>query len=530
MRTLSKKGKWLMVLTCVLYALESVMIAVLVYVNSKIVECAELGDMTGIVRALLLALLVAVFLYLLSATAAYTRLSYLSNGELGIKSDIMKNILQRPITSFRGEKDAFYLNLLTTDVDMYRNDFLNTIPYLFSSVFAILSSVYMLWILHPWLLVAGLVMAMAPMVAIKPFSSIEQKSKTAYSKAAESYTSDLKENIEGYETIRTGCGETNFQRKYIQASENRQKAWAKYSFVSTMSFETLMSVAGLSNIVSLGIGGFIVAKGLMSVGMLFAAANYFTSLSNSFSSTIDYVITIRSTKKIVEKLQTQRQAPCSVNSGLPMTATTDVVYENVSFSFGELSLYKDFNYSFTSGGCYAVVGESGSGKSTLIKLLLKYFDGYQGNILLAGQDISKLSEGEVYSKIGLVNQSPYIFNASFYDNITMFSGNPKQDSDEYKTLLKELNLTALAGRVGKTPLGDFGDNISGGERQRINIARAMCRKPSILIFDEPTTGLDPENVALIDEFIFRHKDVTRIIISHNWSEEYLNRFDNIIKI
>lgn len=96
--------------------------------------------------------------------------------------------------------------------------------------------------------------------------------------------------------------------------------------------------------------------------------------------------------------------------------------------------------------------------------------------------------------------------------------------------MHQLNLTTVAQRVGDAPLGDFGDNISGGERQRINIARALRRHPKILIFDEPTTGLDPENVAMIDEFIFNLQGVTRIVISHNWAEEYLGRFDDVVKI
>ena len=177
-----------------------------------------------------------------------------------------------------------------------------------------------------------------------------------------------------------------------------------------------------------------------------------------------------------------------------------------------------------------MVGESGSGKSTMFKLLLKYFNNYEGNILLGGQNIKELSENEIYSKVGIITQTPYLFNATFYDNITLFSGNPKKDSEEYKSLLKDLNLTALAEQVGDVPLGDFGDNISGGERQRINIARTMLKKPEILIFDEPTTGLDPENAALIDNFIFNHKGITRIVISHNWAEDYLSRFDEIIKL
>ena len=177
-----------------------------------------------------------------------------------------------------------------------------------------------------------------------------------------------------------------------------------------------------------------------------------------------------------------------------------------------------------------MVGESGSGKSTLVKLLLKYYDDYQGTISLAGQDIRQLSEREVYKLVGVVDQSPYLFNASLYENITLFSGQPGQGSEEYQALVQKLNLTALAERVGDVPLGDFGDKISGGERQRINIARALRLDPKILVFDEPTTGLDPENVEMINEFIFDLQGVTRIVVSHNWSEDYLGRFDGVIRI
>ena len=133
-------------------------------------------------------------------------------------------------------------------------------------------------------------------------------------------------------------------------------------------------------------------------------------------------------------------------------------------------------------------------------------------------------------QISVVNQSTVLFNASLYENITMFGQEPAPDSDAYQALLEELNLTDLAKRGGEKPLGDFGDNISGGERQRICIARAMQKHASVMVFDEPTTGLDPENVKLIQEFIFRQKHITRIVITHDWSEDYLDRFDEVIRI
>jgi len=135
-------------------------------------------------------------------------------------------------------------------------------------------------------------------------------------------------------------------------------------------------------------------------------------------------------------------------------------------------------------------------------------------------------ESDIYGIIGVVNQSPFLMNDTLENNVTMFDG----DNADIAPLLAELSLTALAERVGDTPLGDFGDNISGGERQRISIARTLRKKPRIIIFDEPTTGLDPENTLLINDYIFSLKGITRIVISHDWDDDYLARFDDIIRL
>ena len=186
---------------------------------------------------------------------------------------------------------------------------------------------------------------------------------------------------------------------------------------------------------------------------------------------------------------------------------------------------------FRRDGSFVVIyGRRRIGKTTLIKLLLKYYDNYTGEIYFGNQDIKNATEREILAQISVVNQSAFLFNASLYENITMFGQTPAQDSAAYQALLEELNLTDLAKRVGEKPLGDFGDHISGGERQRICIARAMQKHASVMVFDEPTTGLDPENVKLIQEFIFRQKHITRIVITHDWSKEYLDRFDEVIRV
>lgn len=129
-----------------------------------------------------------------------------------------------------------------------------------------------------------------------------------------------------------------------------------FASASVMSFETLMSVAGLSNIVCISVGGWLVMQGVMSLGMLFAACNYFSSLSNSFSNITDYFVTMRSTGEVIDRLQEQRNVPYTPDSELALPDAPAISYQNITFSFGERTLYHDFNQQFNPQGCYAVSG------------------------------------------------------------------------------------------------------------------------------------------------------------------------------
>lgn len=206
MKKLTKNGKLLLILTCLFYSGESVMLVVIAYVDGKIIEYAEEKQMGMMFRMIGSAVILALLVYLLIAAATWTRLQFLADGVLNMRCGIMKNILQRPIKSFRGEKDAFYINLLTADTALYRDNALNQIPFLFCSAAAIVSSAVMLWRLNIFLLLAAVVMAAVPLVVTKPFTKWEEKKMELFSEKSEMHMNTLKETIEGYETIRTGCG------------------------------------------------------------------------------------------------------------------------------------------------------------------------------------------------------------------------------------------------------------------------------------------------------------------------------------
>ena len=517
-------------LTCLLMIISSASFARFIYYSSEILEYAQTGSLAEMLRVTWISLGFLALKFAAAMGATGTRLAFLSDGTIRMRRELIRSIFLRRIQSFRGQNDAYYLNLLGADTDIYSLERLNMIPWIFNGVVDIVIFAVSLFLLSPWLLAVSVALAALPFLVGQMFSRMTQQRKQAYSKASEAFTGMLKEGIEGYEPLRLGQETESYIEKFLDACTRRQRAYTASSLANAVSMQTLYVTACVLSVGCTAVGGWLLIRGALSVAMLFAAVSYSGNLSNAFSNIAEYIITIRSTKKIAEKLHAECHIDAVPQARSLAAAEPEIAYENVSFSFRGRKLYENFSYHFKKNGCYAIIGESGSGKSTLLKLLLKYYDDYSGTIKLSGYNIKNLSEDEIFEAIGVVDQTTFSFNATLYENIMLFGHEISEDSEEYRKLLQAVNLTALAERVGDKPLGDFGDKISGGERQRIVLARTMRRHPGIVLFDEPTTGLDPENVALINSFIFDHKDMLRIVVGHNWDQNYLEQFDGVIRV
>lgn len=527
---LSKRGKLAFCLAYLLELVSSLSFVQFISCSAEILNHAQEGSLPRMMQAVGRSFAFLTLKFAAAIGATWGRLAFLSDGTIRMRGSVMRSMFCRPIRSFRKQNDAYYLNLLSTDTDMYATDRLNMVFWICSGAADLVIYAVALLVLNPWLLAVSVALSTPPFVIGRMLAAQTQRRKRAYSDASEEWTATLKDGIEGYEPLRMGLGTASYLQRFLDRCTRKQRAYSASSLTNTVSMQMLYVAACLLNVGCTAVGGWLLIRGVLTVPMLFAAVSYSGNLSNAFSNLAEYLITFSSTKRIAEKLRAECQADAAPRSGKLDDEVPEIIYENVSFSFGERKLYEGFSYRFRENGCYAVIGESGSGKSTLLKLLLKYYDDYGGTIRLSGRDIRELSEDEIYEAVGVVDQTPFLFDASLHENVTLFRHDISEDSEEYRMLLQDVNLTALAERVGNQPLGDFGDHISGGERQRIGIARTLLRHPRIVLFDEPTTGLDPENASLIYKFIFTHKDVLRIVIGHNWEKDFLEKFDDVILV
>lgn len=530
MKHISLRGKFVLAAACIVSVVNSLIFMTVATDLALILDHAQAGDGAAMCQTTLQAVLLLLLWYGLGIAESFLRTRFLTAGELEMKGSIMKSILQRPLQLFRTQNDAYYLNLLTADIDAYRTDQLASIPWFIAALANFITAGWMIFRLDPLLLLAGCAVIVLPLLGQNLFAALQNKAKLAVSIASEAHSGVLKETIEGYAAIKeNNAADTMFSRYQAVSFEKRRKE-ERNIMIARISQKTLNTIACLSNLIGMFVGGLLVLQGHFSAPMMIAATSYFGEFSSAFSSMCQNIVEYRSTRSIAEKLNSERSSSDIFCPETQRLTSSTIMYEAVGFGFGDKQLYQNFNYTFLPGGCYCIVGESGSGKSTLVKLLLKHYENYAGTIKLDGHDIRAMAEDELYRHVGLVSQTPYLFNASLYENITMFSNSPAQTSTEYQNLLRALNLETLAERVQNDALGDFGDNISGGERQRINIARVLRDNKGIIIFDEPTTGLDPENAKMINDFIFGLDGVTRIVISHDWSPEYLDCFDAVITV
>ncbi|MBF4807027.1 MAG: ABC transporter ATP-binding protein, partial [Pseudoleptotrichia goodfellowii] len=200
--------------------------------------------------------------------------------------------------------------------------------------------------------------------------------------------------------------------------------------------------------------------------------------------------------------------------------------ESVNFSYENKEILKNISYTFEKNKKYAIVGLSGSGKSTILKLLSGKIKATSGNITIDNTNINDLSEDSILSLYSYISQNVFLFKGSIFDNVTLYNDYPKE---KVENILKKVGLEKFTKEMDDPDfVGENGVNFSGGEKQRISIARALIRETDILVANEILSNLDNETALKIEKELLNLKNITLISVTHRLFEETLTNFDEII--
>lgn len=446
--------------------------------------------------------------------------------ELRLK--LFTHIQSLSLSFFNRSPVARLVTRVTNDVQNMHEFFTNIISFFFKDLFLLIGIAGVLLMMNWKLALACFaVMPFVIFMAMVFSSRIRDVFRNLRIKVAEINTR-FAETISGIKVIQSFNKEAeNFHFFQNLNHENYQLGMRQIHIFSL--FMPLIEAIGVVTMALLiYFGGQSVLAEQISLGALVAFISYIKMFFRPIRDLAEkYNIlqnAMASAERIFYLLDSNEKLP-AVGGGDPKNVSSyrrveTLGFENVFFAYTEdQPVLKDVSFSLASGRTLAIVGPTGSGKSSLIHLLIRFYDPDAGRIVINGKDIRFLTEFELRSKMALVNQDPYLFAASIFENI--FPGRSQVDSKEVERVLQASNCNALVERQPNgldTILSESGASLSSGERQLISIARAFARDPQLIILDEATSYIDSETEVHLQEALSNlMSGRTAVIVAHRLS-------------
>lgn len=444
------------------------------------------------------------------------------------KDFAFKKLIGKSISSFRDESAAGYLSALTNDAASIETNYLAQMLAMITKAVTFIGALLLMcrYSLLMTAIAAGL--TVLPMIASLLTGNRLQAVESRVSERNGEFTAALSDCLAGFTVVKNFRAEREIFRLFAQSN----KALEHEKFTGRR-IKTLVGMIGAVTGIFAQLGVFIagVYLSMKDGSMTPGAVVLFVNLMNFIISPIAELPGLLACRKaalgLVDKLAAALERSSSREGSETLNKLEHGIrLENVSFAYepGKTVLH-GINAEFEAGKAYALVGGSGSGKSTLLNLLMAAETNYSGHILADGIELSDISTESLYGTMAAIQQNVFVFNASIKDNVSMFRDFPKMEMDE---AIARAHLGALIRERGEDYLcGENGSGLSGGEKQRISIARSLLKKSSVLLADEVTAALDAQTAHRVSSDILDLQGITRIVVTHTLEESLLRRYDKI---
>lgn len=519
---------FLATLTLVLSALSSVIFA---FFLARIINAAIELDIEAFKKGVIGAVAIISFGGLMEFIGHNFRKRYAMKTIIDYKALIIEKVMGYGFKQFLKENQTYYLNILTEEANsIQRHYYLQFAALLQNAAQIILGFAAMIYINWKFAIFVSLLFLL-PMIVPGVVGPMLSKRMKQASKENEKYIISLKGVLEGFEVVKTYNLTQKIQSQFNGSTKDLEDSQYKVSKVDNAKDALAVFTSFLVQMGAISIGVYFVFRGQMEIGLLFGAIQIINGIVNPMTSLAQRIAWIAGTKSIRDKHNGLICLDENKNTdGENIDCINEIITENLEFGYDEENIIHNLNLQLMKGKKYAIIGSSGSGKSTLMKLLMGYYDEYQGRILINNKELRDIKKENYYEHISMIHQNVFLFEDTFENNIKLYRDVPQI---EYEKAIEKTNLIEVAEHIGQKPvqiLKDGGAELSGGERQRVAIARNLLLKTDFLLLDEAASALDPKNAEILYNTIFALDEVTCLVITHNWDDELLNNFDEVIQM
>ena len=525
-----KKQKGILNLVHSKKALTAYVIVGLVYSVISVVAPSISGDLVNSVIYgegdikfyLILLVLTYLFLLVLSVLDQHALMSFKIKEKKAMRNKLFSSFLKKK--GQNNEQVAAFSSFVNNDMPCVVEDYYAGAVDIIKCICIILCVAVKLLDVH-WLLALVIVGSSILITAIpNTMRKYVGKVRGKYGAAMEDYNGAQHSLLSGANTVKV----TGFDKRARDIIQEKNEAIVSEEKKLNKSQLRVVGVAGgmqiLKRVLILAVGVYLIYIDAIKVGGLLVAVQ----LAEVLAMPAEMLAYMQNARNQAKPLVEKYDKLTSVEDDLGQTKLQDIQnisVEHLSYEINDVKIIKDFSYTFEKGKKYMLTGPSGCGKSTFLSLLEKLQEGtYGGSVRINDVSLNDVSSASLYEKIGVAFQEPYLFGFSLKENIIM--GRDVSDGD-YVAVMKKLNLDYLLDRFANNELNtEMVSRLSGGEKQRIALARAMVGKPQVYMLDEITSSLDEQNAREIEEILLA-EDATILYVCHKIISELKDRYEEV---
>lgn len=443
------------------------------------------------------------------------------------KNLVFSKMVNKSFRAFSKENTARYLSVFSNDMKSIEDNYLNNIFLLvyYATVFTF-SLIFVFAINYRLALFLIIIGSVSLLFSGKLSQKVAVLEKNV-SDENESFMAEVNDLVSGFSVLKSFKIEKETKKIFdnenqiLEEKKRSRRFWSGSLEVAGDSFGFLMQIGTFLY------GAYLVLQGQCTAGSVLSIV----SLSSYIFQPVSYVPQLMGAFKAAGKLFDKIIDVVSENSdeqnGVEIHRADNIVLNDVSFSYDDTNeVLHHISCTFEKGKKYAIIGDSGSGKSTMLNLLMGAFDNYHGSLKVDQIEMKDINSDSLFDEVSLIDQNVFLFDASIKDNITMF-----KDVEEEKLMdaIQKAGLSELVKNKGLDFVcGENGNNLSGGEKQRISIARSLIKGAPVLLLDEITSALDEKTAHAINQEVVSLKDKLCIEITHRLDESILKQYDKLL--
>ena len=420
---------------------------------------------------------------------------------------------------------ASLVTRLTTDVNQTQNTLMMLVRMAFRSPVMFVMAFYWAWRLNPSLITILLVAVPILIIGLVTITRLAFPRFQVLMTKYDSMNGSVQENLTGIRVVKAFVRESFEKSKFAKSADELMNAQRRAEKIVILNAPLMQILMNGCIVAVLWFGGRQIAGGTMELGDLTAFITYITQILMSLMILsflfVSFVMSRASVARILEVLEEVPDID-SPSDAKTEVADGSIVFEHVDFSYtgeDERAVLKDINLSIRSGETIGLIGATGSGKTSLISLIPRLYDATAGRVLVGGTDVRNYDTAVLRDAVSVVLQKNVLFSGSITSNLRW--GNEQATDEEITTACKVAQADDFVRSFPngyETDLGQGGVNVSGGQKQRLCIARALLKSPKVIIFDDATSAVDTATDARIREALrTQMADTTKIIIAQRIS-------------